>query len=83
VSVCEAAGGVDEPRVTICRERSFYVGDAAGRPGDHSDSDRKMAQAAGLPFFTETEFFNPGRPPLLPGGGGVASTPPLRLWEGS
>jgi bifunctional polynucleotide phosphatase/kinase len=33
-------------------EVSYYVGDAAGRPGDHSDSDRKWALNVGLPFFT-------------------------------
>ncbi|KAL6543783.1 hypothetical protein OROGR_010280 [Orobanche gracilis] len=36
---------------------SFYVGDAAGRPGDHSDADRKFAQAVGLNFFVPEEYF--------------------------
>ena len=36
---------------------SFYVGDAAGRPGDHSDTDREFARAVGVRFHTETEFF--------------------------
>jgi bifunctional polynucleotide phosphatase/kinase len=36
---------------------SFYVGDAAGRPGDHSDTDREFASAVGVRFHTETEFF--------------------------
>ena len=36
---------------------SFYVGDAAGRRTDHSDSDKAFAQALGLPFFNETQFF--------------------------
>lgn len=36
----------------IDRKSSFYVGDAAGRPGDHSDSDLKFAQALGIQFFT-------------------------------
>ncbi|GAA6008634.1 hypothetical protein JCM10207_007186 [Rhodosporidiobolus poonsookiae] len=40
---------------------SFYVGDAAGRPGDHRDTDRKMAMNCGLPFVTPEEFFL-GRP---------------------
>lgn len=35
----------------------FYVGDAAGRPGDFSDSDLRFAQNLNLPFFNETEFF--------------------------
>lgn len=33
-------------------ERSYYVGDAAGRRGDHSDVDRKWAENAGLTFYT-------------------------------
>ncbi len=31
---------------------SFYVGDAAGRPNDHSDADRGLARAIGIRFFT-------------------------------
>jgi len=38
-------------------EGSFHVGDAAGRPRDHSDDDRAFARRAGLKFYTETEFF--------------------------
>ncbi|KAL8291840.1 hypothetical protein RQP46_002098 [Phenoliferia psychrophenolica] len=38
-------------------KESFFVGDAAGRPNDHSDSDLMMARNAGLPFFTPEEFF--------------------------
>ncbi|GJJ15534.1 hypothetical protein Clacol_009812 [Clathrus columnatus] len=33
------------------------IGDAAGRPGDHSDTDRKLALNIGLSFFTPEEFF--------------------------
>mmetsp|Transcript_129722 Transcript_129722/g.258792 ORF Transcript_129722/g.258792 Transcript_129722/m.258792 type:complete len:346 (+) Transcript_129722:50-1087(+) len=36
---------------------SFFVGDAAGRPKDHSDSDKAFAEAIGITFHTETEFF--------------------------
>ncbi|PRQ72955.1 Polynucleotide kinase 3 phosphatase-domain containing protein [Rhodotorula toruloides] len=36
---------------------SLFVGDAAGRPGDHNDSDRKLAINCGLRFFTPEEFF--------------------------
>ena len=33
-------------------EQSFYVGDAAGRPADHSDADVGFATNAGLTFYT-------------------------------
>eukprot|EP00242_Pyramimonas_sp_CCMP2087_P014104 CAMPEP_0198212684 /NCGR_PEP_ID=MMETSP1445-20131203/27202_1 /TAXON_ID=36898 /ORGANISM="Pyramimonas sp., Strain CCMP2087" /LENGTH=241 /DNA_ID=CAMNT_0043887201 /DNA_START=175 /DNA_END=900 /DNA_ORIENTATION=+ len=36
---------------------SIYVGDAAGRPKDFSDSDAKFAKAVGLTFYTPEEFF--------------------------
>lgn len=40
---------------------SFYVGDAAGRPGDNvGNSDRAFAEAVGVRFATETSFFKPG-----------------------
>lgn len=35
----------------------FYVGDAAGRPGDISDGDRRFALKIGLPFHTPEDFF--------------------------
>jgi len=38
-------------------ERSFFVGDAAGRKKDHSDTDKAFAEALGLKFFTEDVFF--------------------------
>jgi len=31
---------------------SYFVGDAAGRPNDHSGTDRKWAMNAGLKFHT-------------------------------
>jgi bifunctional polynucleotide phosphatase/kinase len=37
--------------------RSFFVGDAAGRQFDISDSDKKFAEAVGLPFKTPEEVF--------------------------
>lgn len=37
---------------------SFYVGDAAGRSGDFSDSDLVFARSTGLTFFTETQFWS-------------------------
>jgi bifunctional polynucleotide phosphatase/kinase len=47
----------------IDRGQSLYVGDAAGRPGDHAgkgaDSDRAFAAAVGLRFMTPEECFGP------------------------
>ncbi|GJP54539.1 hypothetical protein CLOM_g13617, partial [Closterium sp. NIES-68] len=37
--------------------RSFFVGDAAGRLKDHSDSDRVFAQNLRLPFYLPEEIF--------------------------
>lgn len=37
--------------------QSFFVGDAAGRPQDHSCTDRQFAANAGLRFLTPEEFF--------------------------
>lgn len=36
---------------------SFFVGDAAGRPGDHSCADRDFAANVGIAFKTPEEFF--------------------------
>jgi len=49
----------------------FYCGDAAGRPADHSDSDRLFAAAAGLRFMTPGECFGDR------GGGGCVGSDPL------
>lgn len=39
----------------------FFVGDAAGRPGDHSDSDKQFAANCGIKqFFDERQFFKDG-----------------------
>ncbi|KAI3457371.1 hypothetical protein Pfo_014034 [Paulownia fortunei] len=38
-------------------DQSFYVGDAAGRPDDHSDADKKFAQAIGVKFYVPEEYF--------------------------
>ncbi|OKO93950.1 Bifunctional polynucleotide phosphatase/kinase [Penicillium subrubescens] len=36
---------------------SFFIGDAAGRPGDHSNVDRGFGTNAGMVFKTPEEFF--------------------------
>lgn len=38
-------------------KKSIYVGDAAGRPGDWSDSDKEFAENCGFEFQTPEEFF--------------------------
>ena len=38
-------------------DKGFFVGDAAGRPGDWSDKDRVFAQNLDVPFFTPEEIF--------------------------
>lgn len=39
------------------RDTSLYVGDAAGRPQDHSSDDRDFAASIGLKFYTPEEIF--------------------------
>ncbi|CAM6098591.1 unnamed protein product [Calypogeia fissa] len=43
----------------IDRERSFYVGDAAGRRTDHSDADSAFAKVLGLKFLLPEDVFLP------------------------
>ncbi|OWB59500.1 hypothetical protein B5S31_g4913 [[Candida] boidinii] len=38
-------------------EESFYVGDAAGRPKDFSDSDKNFAKNIGLKFHVPEDYF--------------------------
>ncbi|QRG37111.1 DNA 3'-phosphatase [Candidozyma auris] len=56
-TVCEYFEDVFGDVVTIDKSESFYVGDAAGREQDFSDSDKKFAEAIGLPFYTPEEFY--------------------------
>jgi bifunctional polynucleotide phosphatase/kinase len=37
--------------------KAYYVGDAAGRPGDWSDKDKEFAHALGTKFFTPEDMF--------------------------
>lgn len=41
----------------VNKEKSFFVGDAAGRAKDHGASDKEFAANCGLTFYTEDEFF--------------------------
>ncbi len=43
--------------IKVDRKKSLYVGDAAGRPKDHSDVDIKFAINLGVKFETPEEFF--------------------------
>lgn len=38
-------------------EKAFYVGDAAGRPGDWSDKDKVFANRLGVTFYNPEEMF--------------------------
>ncbi|XP_024959936.1 polynucleotide 3'-phosphatase ZDP [Cynara cardunculus var. scolymus] len=44
--------------IPIDMDQSFYVGDAAGRIDDHSDADKKFAEAIGLKFYLPEEYFD-------------------------
>lgn len=44
------------PNVDI--SKSFYVGDAMGRPQDHSSDDKNFAKNIGVKSFTPEEFFD-------------------------
>lgn len=41
----------------IIENKSFYVGDAAGRSTDFNDTDRKFAFNIKIPFYTPEDFF--------------------------
>ena len=43
---------IDVDNVFVDTAESYFVGDAAGRPNDHSGTDRKWATNAGLKFYT-------------------------------
>lgn len=53
----ELMADVSRMGLKVDHSRSFYVGDAAGRKNDFSDSDREFAKALQLKFFTPEEFF--------------------------
>jgi bifunctional polynucleotide phosphatase/kinase len=43
--------------IKVNRDSSLFIGDAAGRPKDHSDADIKFAINVGVKFMTPEEFF--------------------------
>ncbi|KAK4048053.1 DNA kinase/phosphatase Pnk1 [Microbotryomycetes sp. JL221] len=47
----------DESGASVDMQSSFFVGDAAGRAGDHSRADIGFAVNARLEFFTPEQFF--------------------------
>ena len=55
----QASSGALGSGARIDPSQSFFVGDAAGRAGEHSDTDKRFAAAAGggLRFHNEKEFF--------------------------
>jgi bifunctional polynucleotide phosphatase/kinase len=61
--VRQALGPTDAERI------AFYVGDAAGRPGDWSDADRLLAEGLGVPFHVADEFW-PAEARVVPPGAG-------------
>lgn len=44
--------------VLIDKSKAMYCGDAAGRPNDIGDSDKKFAQNVGISFYTPEQYFN-------------------------
>ncbi len=59
-AVAAASPGGHGSALQLDKERSFFVGDAAGRHGDHSAVDLQFAAGVGVRFYTETEFFGRG-----------------------
>lgn len=54
--------------ITIDRANSLFVGDAAGRLDDFSDSDKLFANNYGVPFFVPEDFFPRDTLQLASGG---------------
>lgn len=62
---------MQKPNPTLFKEEfpnfeadSFFVGDAAGRPGDWADRDIQFAKNVGLTFFTPEEIFDKPKQPF-------------------
>ena len=48
---------IDKEKIDINFEKSYYVGDMAGRPNDKTDTDIKFAKNLGINFYTPDDFF--------------------------
>lgn len=48
------------------KDKSFFVGDALGRPGDWADTDKTFAQAIGVNYTSPEAFFNTSLTDILP-----------------
>jgi len=48
---------LDKEGLNIKLDKSFYVGDMAGRPGDKTDTDIKFAKNLNVQFLTPEDFF--------------------------
>lgn len=53
----ELVEDVKKMGLEVDHDKSFFVGDAAGRKNDFSDSDREFAKSLQLKFFTPDDFF--------------------------
>jgi bifunctional polynucleotide phosphatase/kinase len=42
----------------INKDKSFFVGDALGRPSDFSDSDKVFAENIGIPYYSPEQVFH-------------------------
>ncbi|CCE86812.1 Piso0_005325 [Millerozyma farinosa CBS 7064] len=49
---------ISEYGYTCDRKNSIFIGDAAGREGDFSDSDKEFARNIGITFYTPEEYFS-------------------------
>ncbi|KAK9467847.1 polynucleotide kinase 3 phosphatase-domain-containing protein [Lipomyces arxii] len=43
--------------INLAKDESFFVGDAAGRKGDHSNVDREFANKLEVKFYTPEQYF--------------------------
>ncbi|PWN36070.1 PNK3P-domain-containing protein [Meira miltonrushii] len=95
-SYVEAGGNAKDidvdPSIPFTEQISFFVGDAAGRVGDHADTDRKWATNVGISFYTPEEYFLSEKPkaykltgwrPVLPDANDEKGTLPSNFFTQS